>query len=302
MNRTLGTLTDAEKRNVCRMFLSVPDPRHGYVNRHRHTEVEIGLILSGEGRYDTPHGQESFGKGDMFLFGANEPHNITDIDPSPGESEICLLNLHFSPSFVWDRDPGMTGSGYLAVFLDPAPDFKNLLPKEHPSQGKLVFLMNEIRSEFENGLPDREARIRLLLTELLIVLHRDYYPQRDAGVRISSGHARSMELALRYMHANFAGEIRLTDIAKEAYMPPNYFCTVFRRMNGMTVWQYINILRIDRACELLETTDETVLAVALASGYKATAGFNRIFRAVTGLTPSEYRLICRGAPDGKRRK
>lgn len=57
----------------------------------------------------------------------------------------------------------------------------------------------------------------------------------------------------------------------------------------MTVWDYINIKRIDKALSLLANSNENVLTVATKSGFNNSANFNRIFKKITGLTPKEYR-------------
>lgn len=63
----------------------------------------------------------------------------------------------------------------------------------------------------------------------------------------------------------------------------------FKNSFNMTPWDYIAIKRIEKATRLLRDSDETVLSVAIACGYNNTAGFNRIFKKITGLTPRGYR-------------
>ena len=66
----------------------------------------------------------------------------------------------------------------------------------------------------------------------------------------------------------------------------------------MTPWDYVNIKRTEYAKVLLNETDETVLSIALRSGFNNTANFNRIFKGVTAMTPSAYRRAKRGEGKG----
>ena len=66
----------------------------------------------------------------------------------------------------------------------------------------------------------------------------------------------------------------------------------------MTVWDYINIKRVDAAINLLSTTSDSVINVALKCGYSTPANFNRIFKKITGTSPKDYRKHLRRKSDG----
>lgn len=63
----------------------------------------------------------------------------------------------------------------------------------------------------------------------------------------------------------------------------------------MTVWDYINIKRIDKAVNLLTKTNDTVINIASKCGFNSPANFNRIFKKITGLTPKECRKHAKTA-------
>jgi len=73
-------------------------------------------------------------------------------------------------------------------------------------------------------------------------------------------------------------------------MTPSYFCTFFKRATGQTPVQYIHKVRVARAIDLLRTTDQGIYDIAIDSGFANLANFNRIFKRVTGQTPSAVRL------------
>ena len=73
-------------------------------------------------------------------------------------------------------------------------------------------------------------------------------------------------------------------------MSPNYFCSVFRKSAGVTPWDYITSARVELAMRLMEQSpDETLLNIAVRSGFNNTQNFNKMFAKHTGCTPSEYR-------------
>ena len=77
-------------------------------------------------------------------------------------------------------------------------------------------------------------------------------------------------------------------VARSGYGATRLFET-FRRILGVTPAAVLNAARIEQAQRLLRETDESVLSVALASGYRSVSAFHRRFKLATGLTPQEYR-------------
>ena len=59
----------------------------------------------------------------------------------------------------------------------------------------------------------------------------------------------------------------LCQLASIAGLSRTYYCSVFKALNGITPWDYINIKRVEHSMKLLQESDETVLDIALQSGF-----------------------------------
>ena len=81
----------------------------------------------------------------------------------------------------------------------------------------------------------------------------------------------------------------LADIAARFRLHPNYFSSLFKKQLNITVREYILRLRIQKAKELMADPDLKLIDIALSVGYHDAAHFNRAFKNVTGLSPSQYR-------------
>ncbi len=287
----IGSIQNEAGVAACTLFRSTARRRRGEYRNHKHTELEISLILGGEGIYKTSRGDVDIKRGDILLFSTNEFHCITDISTP----EMQILNLHIQPSFIWNIGNSYIGNGYLKIFFSPNEHFSNRLPRDNPHNPAVCKHIEAIRREFEEARPDYEAAVKAELLSMLILLRREYGMTDEATQEfLSAPDYTGIIRAMNYMDKNYTQDITLEEIAEEAGLSKSYFCTVFRRLNGLTPWEYINIRRVNRALELLRTTDDNILDIALQCGYNNTSNFNRIFRSVTGQTPKAYR-------DAKRR-
>lgn len=99
--------------------------------------------------------------------------------------------------------------------------------------------------------------------------------------------------ALEYIHANYARELNVQQIAEKAHLNSNYFTKLFKQEMGLTPIRYINTLRFEKAQHLLKYTHLTVSEVAQQVGISDTLYFSRGFKAFSGLSPSDYRKKVR---------
>lgn len=74
-------------------------------------------------------------------------------------------------------------------------------------------------------------------------------------------------------------------------MSVSHFSQLFKKLNGFSAWDYVISKRIDMAQALLLSTDEAVLDIAFQCGFNNSTNFNRAFKKITGISPTEYRRV-----------
>jgi two-component system response regulator YesN len=84
-------------------------------------------------------------------------------------------------------------------------------------------------------------------------------------------------------------ELSIQSISKKLYLTPNYVSSTFKNATGKTITQYITDLRIQRAMELLKTTDYKLYDIGRLVGYVDGKYFTKVFEKAIGLKPKEYR-------------
>jgi AraC-like DNA-binding protein/ligand-binding sensor protein len=95
--------------------------------------------------------------------------------------------------------------------------------------------------------------------------------------------------AREFIEANLGEDIDLADCARASHMSTFYFCKVFKRATGLTFTDYVSRLRTERAKSLLLDSHARVSEVAFEVGFQSLSQFNRVFRRITGVSPTEFR-------------
>ena len=93
----------------------------------------------------------------------------------------------------------------------------------------------------------------------------------------------------KYVDQHYTDKILVSDIAEHFHMDLNYLGRVFKRKNGKSLKDYLTAKRMEKAMYLLDNTDLKIYEIAEASGYSDYFYFTRVFRKVTGITPTEWR-------------
>ncbi len=147
-----------------------------------------------------------------------------------------------------------------------------------------------------NGLIADEGEVSLLLSqaagiEILVELRRlAAIPMSPARGGLSpSAERRCLDL----MHSRLAEDISVVELANEARLSPFHFTRMFTKSVGMSPRAYLVQLRIQRACDLLQNSDLSVLEIALDVGYASSQVLARVFHKHMKLTPSDYRSATR---------
>jgi len=94
---------------------------------------------------------------------------------------------------------------------------------------------------------------------------------------------------IHFMHENIEHKLTLADIAIQAGLSTSHLSLLFHKKTYYSPLQYLNHLRIQKACQLLDFTDMKINQISPKVGFEDALYFTRIFKKNMGLSPSEYR-------------
>ena len=259
-----------------RSYHSTVEPQTRPYRAHHHTECEISLFIEGEGVYTVGDKVYPYAAGDVFLFGSNEAHSVTEIG-----THTHILNIHFEPRLLWEHPENR---GLLALFTARRETYTHRFARD----GILKALLLEAEKELKEKRPCYALAAQNALLSALLHLIRAYDLTREEEEPLTAATTRGLKDAVDFIEANIENKLTLADIAARAHMAPTYFSAMFKRYNGISPWDYIIIKRVERAIEMLRSTDMTKLEIAERCGFSGSSNFYKAFFKVTGKRPGDY--------------
>lgn len=122
-------------------------------------------------------------------------------------------------------------------------------------------------------------------TKFVLSIMEQLERNRDKKSKSTIEHAKSI------IHNNFKSDLSLAVIAGSLQLSKNYFGQIFKEQMGLTVNEYINLVRINKAKELLEKSTLKVYEIAYEVGFNDQHYFSSVFKKIVGVSPTEYREL-----------
>ena len=251
---------------------------------HYHTELELVVLLESTGTRFIGDSVEKFDKGEIVLIGKNLPHMWQNDDvyfETSSTLKAEAIAIHFKDNFLGDtffQNPEMK---HIADLLERASYGVKF-------EGKNEETIEKIK---ELSTYDGFKKIIQFLQILSELSNRkDYRLLSSSGFldTFKKSDNKNLYKPYEYIFNNFNKSISLNDVAKVANMNPSSFSRFFKRVNRKTFSKYLNEIRIGYACKLLMENKYSITAVCYESGFNNVSNFNRQFKTITGVSPTEY--------------
>lgn len=248
---------------------------------HYHREYELHLIRRTRGKAFIGDHIGAFRPGTIFLCGPNLPHNwITTHDNAPGTRDEVV-------NFTDDL---------MASLTHAMPEFRAFQPMLEDSRYGIEFpeaSSRPLMPLFERlGQTQGTAQVLTFLTLMdALVKAGDYRILSTRAYQENTDPVMEdrINTVVEYLARNYQSEITLDEVAGLLRLSPSFFSRYFKKATGRRFIDFVIRLRISKACERLELTDDPITNICYEVGYSNVANFNRQFLKIKGMTPRQYR-------------
>jgi AraC-like DNA-binding protein len=251
---------------------------------HVHPEYELIFVIQGHGYRIVGDNISRLSAGDLVLVGPGLPHIWQDEPASGTRASVYFLLVQFEDKFLGDGLLKLPAMEPIRRLLHQARRGLHIVGKTH---GKVTALMRNMAD-----LTGMERVVQFLQILVALAGSKDCKPIASPGFAADTSlyDQERMDRVFQFLNSHVGQAVRLAEAARIVHLSEGAFSRFFRLHTGKTFPEFVNELRIGRACTLLMEDNLNITEVAYECGFSNLSNFNRQFLRLKGLSPREFRL------------
>jgi len=254
---------------------------------HWHKEWEAVVVQQGTAVFSVDGHTFQAKPGEGIFINSSALHSVWNIK----DASCSIHSIVFHPRLIggglesvfWQRyvQPVLSNTGLKFIALNPDIQWHK----------KALECIEGAWEACAAELPGYELSVRSLLSQLSLLLVSHCPAEHGRPDEKALRSSERIKLMLQYIQENYREPLTAASIAKSAAVSESECLRCFREMLNTTPIQYVRQFRVQRAAELLKTTDLKVAEIGAACGFQEMSYFSKIFRQTYGCTPKEYRQL-----------
>ncbi|OHD60371.1 MAG: hypothetical protein A2096_08485 [Spirochaetes bacterium GWF1_41_5] len=253
---------------------------------HNFLELKIFLEVDSLTEHVGNYTYKNIKKGDILFINNNEIHS----NLANGNNNK-RITVGFSPSFVENffcknsSTISYINFYLLELFFRRDNLYTGRLSLDAPALGRVSAAVFQLLDTFGQTIPNKNILLKNHLLSLLSILYLEYKKQIPA----MSAKEGKITNILFYIQNNYTREITLKQLSDKLIISKSYLIMLFKKNIGMSIINYLNEIRLQKAKELLLATKYSMIEIALIIGYQNVSYFNRLFKRKFYISPLKFR-------------
>jgi AraC-like DNA-binding protein len=252
---------------------------------HYHPEIQLTLILKGEGTVICGDYVRGFKPGELYVVGANLPHVFKyDKRYFNKKSNMAArsISVYFKTSAFGETFFNMPELSAIAEFCKQA---ERGFIISGATKEQLIPMMNAI--PFMKDF-DRLLQLLVMLKILSQATGLKFMASIGELKNFSESDGKRLNEIFQFTLQSYQRQITLQEVAGIASMTTNAFCRYFKQHTRKSYITFLNELRIGNATKMLMNNDASISRICYDCGFSNLSNFNRKFKEITGISPSTY--------------
>lgn len=256
---------------------------------HSHEDYEVYIFHAGSCRYLIHNQIYDLVPGDIILMDGLTLHK-PNVQPY---STYVRSVVQFSPHLI----KGILNEMKSTYLLEPFEKLSHCLIRtrensEYHRLGKIISRMSEIREESMVFDAFEETEIKVLLLQMLVVVHRLFRKSDFNYLCKRFDKAEHIENIATFIQCNYMKSLTLDEIAQNLNISKSYMSHLFKEMTGFTIMEYVMACRLAQVKYMLEMYPEkSIKKISYMCGFESASHFSRYFKDKVGMTARQYRLL-----------
>lgn len=254
---------------------------------HFHNCLEIGYCYYGQGKMYFGQREEEYGPGSITIVPKSFSHHTCQTDADPNRWEYLFVDVERFLKYAY-----LDKMKYADLLAERLNSKMFVIPRgEEPELERLMrLLLDEMREKQEFYKPCVESLLQAFLLRIARYVRGSGQPEEPVS---EIADYEQLLKVLNYIENHYMEEFTIKELAEMFHMSTANFRRKFHNCMHTAPAEYVALVRVEKACELLEKTEERVEDIALKVGFHASATFIRNFKKLTGYSPLQWRKMAK---------
>lgn len=250
-------------------------PKAKYHYRKRDDAIREYVFIycvDGKGWYSVKNRRYDVYRDQYFILPAGEPHEYASNEDDPW-------------TIYWIHFRGGLAQYYVTNISSP---FDVTLTRNSRILNR-INLFEEIFQSLDHSYAIENIRYAMATFQHYLASLRYIQQYREAVANADSSHD-VVHMAIHYFEENIEHEVTLKSVSDFVGKSSSHLSTVFKERIGYSPLNYFTLLKIKKACDMLDNSDMKINQISLKLGYDDPYYFSRLFSKIMGMSPKSYRL------------
>lgn len=258
-------VTQKQPAKIYHLYL----PYYHYMKQHFHANIELVYVIKGSFIAHVNGVKTKVIADSLFLINTNEIHYFEMLE----DSEMITILLSYE--ILKDYEP----------MIDDIAFDLSLFPQQHDHLKYIIKTMDTYRKGKEKY---KDIKVQEYLCHICYLL-LCYFQKKKENIHYTNMQLKQTQMILEYIENHYNQAISIQQMSDYFHYSPSYFCRYFKKMTGMSVYQYVKIIRLNHAFFDICNSQLEISQIAYEHGFSNPKAFIKAFKDKYHQTPGAYR-------------
>lgn len=257
------------------------------ITAHWHDELELILVLSGQ--FNLKINMDSYicNKGDIILIKSAALHYFSIQNNKYATWNSIVFNLDQLNSNILDN----CSVNFITPIIKNELELPVIISKKSPYNNDLKNIIINIIDSYNTKYYGFELEIKSLMFKYFSILFKHkLISKKNTHTNLNEEKIEKIKLTIKYIKDNYNKNISIDMLSQMCHYNQYHFMRFFKKYSGKTCVQFIKNYRLEKAANLISTTNLPITVISLDVGFTNVSYFIRSFKEKYTLTPKEFRI------------